>query len=135
MALFKIRSFRSADATWVTRKFSGKRLVVDEGDGWKKEKADAVEKLNAEVAAMKTKAEGELKPVEAKIAAMKSDADKATGDAKKDGEAKVTEANGMLAKIKEQLASLGGLKDMASFTALKDKVMGMIADLKKKVGL
>jgi len=96
---------------------------------------DEAEKLGKEATAMKATAEGELKPIEAKIAAMKTDADKATGDAKKDAEGKVADANGMLAKIKEQLVSLGGLKDMASFTALKDKVTGMIADLKKKVGL
>ncbi len=96
---------------------------------------DEAEKMGKEVADVKTKADSELKPIETKIAAMKVDADKATGDAKKDGEAKVAEANGLLGKIKEQLASLGGLKDMASLTALKDKVMGMIADLKKKVGL
>ena len=126
-----------ADAEKVAadKKADADKKLKEDKDKIDKAAKDAVEKLNAEVAALKTTAEGDLKPIEAKIATMKADADKATGDAKKDGEAKVADANGLLAKIKEQLASLGGLKDHASFVAVKEKVTGMISDLKKKVGL
>lgn len=108
-------------------------VTVGCGAGKDKDTAD----LLKQVEALQTQLNGELKPVETKIAAMKSDAEKATGDAKKDGEAKVAEVTGMLAKIKEKIDLMTELKDAAPLTALQleDKVRAMIADLKKKVGL
>lgn len=89
----------------------------------------------AQLKEARQKLEAEIKPIEDKVAALKTDAEKAAADKKEAADKKYKEAKDVLADIKLKMEDLVGVREAGGIKPVMDKVMAVIADAKKKLGL